>query len=344
METRGLYQESIKRQRIDWLDIAKGLGIIAVVVSHSYCCDLIWIVMAWYVPVFFVCSGFTLKRKSNYTDFIVKKSKRLLLPYLFCMVLMTIFNFLSDLFLHQPFDFFRSTVGVLYSRTMLYPMDAEVNQLMLPKNTQPLWFLTALLASLLLAYPLLGVVKRKCMMLITALVLMALSYLFTFCPILLPWSLDTLPLFVLMVLFGVWIREYEWMKMPWYTYILMLIVYVGMLYFIGDINFSVREYGTSLLMTVVSALSGSLLLMKLSQMMARIQWLNKPLSILGQHSLYIMCFHFPVLTVCGKVIDALPFSGTILLCLSLSSVIIAIFVGYLLSVLVQRYIPFLKFN
>jgi fucose 4-O-acetylase-like acetyltransferase len=56
------------------------------------CFYRIWIVMACYVPVFFVCSGFTLKQQSNYTDFIVKKSKRLLLPYLFCVVLMTAFN------------------------------------------------------------------------------------------------------------------------------------------------------------------------------------------------------------------------------------------------------------
>lgn len=37
-------------QRLDWIDIVKGIGIIAVVLSHSYCCDFIYIISACYVP------------------------------------------------------------------------------------------------------------------------------------------------------------------------------------------------------------------------------------------------------------------------------------------------------
>ena len=52
-------------QRLDWLDVAKGLGIIFVVLSHSQCSNLIWLMSACYVPVFFICSGYTLMIQSK---------------------------------------------------------------------------------------------------------------------------------------------------------------------------------------------------------------------------------------------------------------------------------------
>ena len=88
-----------KEMRLAWLDVAKGLGIIAVVLSHSQCHSLIWIVSACFVPIFFVCSGYTMKEKPcvTYMQFVRKKSKRLLLPYMFCMLLIVAFNYIVGL-------------------------------------------------------------------------------------------------------------------------------------------------------------------------------------------------------------------------------------------------------
>lgn len=314
------------------------------VLSHSKCSELIWIVSACYVPVFFVCSGYTLKRKENQTfkEFVSQKCRRLLLPYLFCMVLIVAFNFIVGKILHQPFDGFRSTIGALYSRAELFPHGTENNILMLPMNSQPMWFLTALLVTIIAAYPLLKWNRDKKVVAITSVFLLILAFLFTELPVLLPWSTDCVPAFLLMILFGYWVREKEWMNLPRWYYAVMLTIYVVILYFNDTVNFSVRQYGNSVTLAVVSSLLGSLLLMKLSQHIEKVKVLRQPLAALGRHSLYIMCFHLPVLTVCAKIISGSSYSGPVLYALYLASVIIAIIAGYVLSLLVQRYILFLK--
>lgn len=328
------------KKRLDWLDIAKGLGIIAVVLSHSQCSSLIWIVSACYVPVFFVCSGYTLRRKQDqsFKMFVKQKTRRLLLPYVLGMILILAFNFLAGMVLHQPFDVFRSTIGALYSRAELFPDGTDNNIMMLPMNSQPMWFLTALLISLVSTWPLLRWRDKRSSAFMVALLLFT-AYLFSLLPILLPWSIDCMPVFVIMILFGSFVRNHEWMKLPWWHYFVMLIVYILLLCFNDSFNISIREYGISISVTVLSALLGSLLLMKCSLLLEKSVILKISLVKLGQHSLYIMCFHLPVLTVCNKVISGFNFSEGLLFLLYLTSVFFAIIISYVLSVTVQKYIP-----
>ena len=213
---------------------------------------------------------------------------------------------------------------------------------MLPMNTQPMWFLTSLFVTLVSTYPLLGVYRFKGRIVIMIFVMLILAYVLSCIPLLLPWSLDTLPLFVLMILLGVQMREKCWINLPKFIYSLIFVFYLVILYFNGDINYSIREYGNSLLMTVSTALMGSLVLIKFSQWISKITWLNKLLSTLGRHSLYIMCFHLPILTVGTKVIDILSFNDVFTYMLNFCMVVIAISLCVILSILLQRYISFLR--
>lgn len=51
------------RQRLDYIDIAKGIGIILVVCNHTIYPELMYYTSAFFVPVFFFCSGFTSSKK-----------------------------------------------------------------------------------------------------------------------------------------------------------------------------------------------------------------------------------------------------------------------------------------
>lgn len=78
--------------RIEWLDIAKGLGVLLVVLGHLwYNCSFSivnQIIYTFHMPMFFILSGFVFKKgDSKFSSFVATKSKRLLLPTLMFFVL-----------------------------------------------------------------------------------------------------------------------------------------------------------------------------------------------------------------------------------------------------------------
>ena len=68
--------------RLQWLDIAKGLAIILMVVGHTSLPDLLSrFIWSFHMPLFFIASGYT-TNWGYLSDFITNKLKRLLLPFL----------------------------------------------------------------------------------------------------------------------------------------------------------------------------------------------------------------------------------------------------------------------
>ncbi len=88
--------EIVKAKRQDWVDIAKGIAIIAVVVGHikfswpdsKYLPLSDLFVWLWHVPVFFMIGGFFLKndRLNKPVEFVKGKVKSLYLPLLYIYI------------------------------------------------------------------------------------------------------------------------------------------------------------------------------------------------------------------------------------------------------------------
>lgn len=66
-------------KRYKYLDVARGIGLMLVVISHS--CGLNSYLINFYIPLFFVLSGYTYKSGRSYGENVIKKAKRLLVPY-----------------------------------------------------------------------------------------------------------------------------------------------------------------------------------------------------------------------------------------------------------------------
>ncbi|WP_238860358.1 acyltransferase family protein [Clostridium sp. YIM B02569] len=79
-------QNKIASSRIEYLDIAKGIGIIMVVWVHasgpfsSY-------MSQFHMPLFFLISGFLFNSSSSLKDFIIKKIKTLYIPFISCNII-----------------------------------------------------------------------------------------------------------------------------------------------------------------------------------------------------------------------------------------------------------------
>ena len=81
-------------KRILWVDVAKAIGIYFIVLGHVLTTGTLrrWI-FAFHVPLFFFLAGVTLKTNSTWMDFVKKKAKGLLIPYIsFSFVSMAIYE------------------------------------------------------------------------------------------------------------------------------------------------------------------------------------------------------------------------------------------------------------
>ena len=77
----------VESNRLDWIDVAKGLGISSVVIGHVYTNYIHWIIFAFHMPLFFFLSGITLKPKQLK---IKKIFKGLIIPYVSYLFLLSI--------------------------------------------------------------------------------------------------------------------------------------------------------------------------------------------------------------------------------------------------------------
>lgn len=72
------------KQRVEWIDIAKGLGIIMVIVGHTIALRYSQLLYAFHMPLFFFLSGlvYNQDKYNKYGYFVRAKAKHILLPWL----------------------------------------------------------------------------------------------------------------------------------------------------------------------------------------------------------------------------------------------------------------------
>lgn len=263
-------------QRLEYVDIAKGIGMVLVVCSHSDALGLMWLLMGMFVPIFYFCSGYTFSMRGTLKASMLKRFRKLFVPYLFFSVL------LFCVFRHFSL---REVIGMLYSRYSLFPLDVTPNVKFLTSGNYPMWFLTSMIVSYLLFYLLVYYEHyRYCLTGVYALATLAFSY----SPVLLPWSIDTAGLTALFMYAGFLARRHKCMQLsPWHIAILA-VTYVGLHCVAGDINLSVRMYGTSAVVYFVIGSIGSFLVLWASRFLEH-TWPGKVFLALGRHSLTIFC-------------------------------------------------------
>ena len=80
-----MMQAEKTRGRLDYIDISKGLGMLTIIWGHVVEFGITnSFVYAFHIPLFFALSGcvFDRQRYSNYKQFLIRKIKTLLIPYL----------------------------------------------------------------------------------------------------------------------------------------------------------------------------------------------------------------------------------------------------------------------
>lgn len=137
-----------------------------------------------------------------------------------------------------------------------------------------------------------------------------MTYVLSFLPILLPWSLDTMFLMTIFIFAGSYIRRYNLLyKTSKLQLIILIMVYIFSVLQCDWVNLSVRVYGNSLLFLLIGGILGSYILIFISMQIERhLSIVGSVLSALGIQSLPIFCIHIPFIKIWENTLSCIPFS------------------------------------
>ena len=90
----------MEKKRIAWLDAVKAVGILVVLLVHTGRSfgPVSFYGGMFYMPIFFVAAGYTFRVKEgeSYGTFLLKKAKRLLIPYFGTSAFLWVFFWVKD--------------------------------------------------------------------------------------------------------------------------------------------------------------------------------------------------------------------------------------------------------
>ena len=188
--------------RLDYVDVAKGMMILAVVLSHAWFAnsDILGDFLPFSMPVFFFLSGFTYKSGRSYGVNIRRRAVSLLLPYfIFCAICNLFFPVYGGLVkqISMMSYTYLPTKGALW--LAVFKADA-LNMLM----STPMWFLAALFTASLIFFALVEWTRKslKKTVIISVLLVAATVVIELLKKGTLPWFIDLAPYAAALMLLG----------------------------------------------------------------------------------------------------------------------------------------------
>lgn len=309
-------------KRLDYVDIAKGLGIMLVIMGHIEH-DYVPFCGSVHIPLFFMLSGYLYDMdKSNREPFGTasqKRVKRLLIPY-FIYNLILYAKYLLKLIVSHEFSLGlagRALGGFVYSSSLLYknvPLEKNLEGFVFGNG--PLWFLTAMAAaSVIFNIIIYYVLKHRFHLkkiIISSVVLGVISWLLCrYLPFYLPWSFEMALLGCIFMLFGLCLRNWkidEVLKRHFEIPLLSLIVFIGLHYVNGSANMAIQDYGRSMTLYLLLGMLGSVIVLFISILLEKYSKINRALSYVGQNTLIILAFHMTIISLMVSVLEKLQFT------------------------------------
>lgn len=273
----------MEKERVYWIDQAKALGLIVVMLVHGPIPLLLeHYLRSFSMPRFFIISGLFLNLEKPFKEFVQSKVVRLLIPYFL-------------------FSFGTFLVWLLY-RTISTEPDALVNPLNAfawifygngggnMVHNRPLWFLPSLFTTLLLVYFMIRVPKPYVYGVIVLSTVFG-YFLLDWEPIRPPWSLDLMFTTAALVAIGYLYRNNFLFSKPlsWTGLFIWTLVSVTTAFSNVFLRLSGADVGNYFLF-YISAIAGTIVTLDLTKRMPY----NHFLSFVGRHSLPIYAMHITV--------------------------------------------------
>ncbi len=290
------------KTRLDYVDVAKGMMILAVVLSHTWFAnsDILGDFLPFSMPVFFFLSGFTFRPGRSYGLNMRRRAVSLLVPYfIFCAVCTLFFPVYADLVkkISMMSYAYLPTKGALW--LAILKVDS-LNMLM----CTPMWFLPALFTGSILFFALAGRTQKSLKktviavaVLIAAAVVIDIAKKGT-----LVWFVDLAPYAAALMLLGAYFgskKLYGKLDAKWIVIGLALLAVSEILnrVFPGSARTSLVQYieggaWYGVLTAFVIAVTGCIGSLCVARLVDLVPVLNKVFRWLGRNSLWILCIHY----------------------------------------------------
>lgn len=283
------------KERIEWIDTAKGICILLVVLTHAanplgITYPLADVLITFRMPLYFILSGLFFKTYNGFGDFIVRKINKLIIPYTFFFLLLSVF---IPFALYQWFDFtiWGYTGNGIHNLAYIFSENLTPNP--------AIWFLVSLFEVNILFYLIYLIAqkstRKKLCIIILTLIIGFTGLIISIDGIKWPYYLDTsfsaLPFFV----FGWYIRNesnylYE-KKSKLYILIIAAIAFALIVHYFsfGPCYFRLNSYGKlgGLLQLYPYGIIGSLIIFEFARYMGKVPFL----SFVGRYSIIVLCIH-----------------------------------------------------
>lgn len=269
------------------LDIAKGIGIILVVLGHTKGPEeMMNYIYCFHMPLFFIISGYLFnyeKWKNKFDAFIYNRVERLMIPY-----------FMTTLFFFYPFWLFlgrnfgegknlnispwKEFIGIFYGSAVDHYMDF---------NT-PLWFLPCLFIGEIIFFFGLNLIKSTNVRCATFLVISSIgAFIGHFYAM--PWSIDVAMVVQIFFFFG-YILKYKKIHINYVIGISSLLIMLLVVYCQGGVDTATRHYN-NIILYYIGGISGTLFILWCCKLIAKIRYISKVLSYFGVQSMSVFMWH-----------------------------------------------------
>ncbi len=334
------------KKRINYIDIAKGIAIISIVLGHTvgYSNHLIPFrnfFYSFHVALFFMISGYLFHTNKNLRTFTKEKFIRIMIPYFIWCILFLIPYILFSNGIKNTLNINAiSNIKELIINTLY----GNGNDFHLKQNSS-LWFLPALFTMEFIFYFIIKLVNKNPKLEIPTLLLILLTNIITSTKLtfIFPWGLNTTLNISIYFYIGYLLNKYKIInRLKWYTIpICLTLGVIGFILNTQKITYMNYGYG-NIYYAFLSGLSFSILILYISKLLNR----NNILESIGQNTMGVLIFHKIVLLLFQSklgIISKLLINSNLLteLLLAIICLICSIFISLIITKIIKKICPFM---
>ncbi len=275
----------MENKRIDFIDVAKGIGIILVVLGHLNSAEqpIRNFIYSFHMPLFFILSGIFFNDKTDFKTLLIKSIKTLLIPYLIFVAVDAIVYIIMHNFQWESVTF--------AIKTRLISMTGARLRI----TNLPLWFMFALFFIRILYYFIHKVKLLEIITVLAGILLVAVAKYFWYPPKCM--YIVALPC-VMFYSIGYRLKKHIFdlssLQFNWRGLILLIVVVIS-LFITSNINDCVNiysyKYGNFGLF-YLNGILGSATVLLLSVWLSKVKPFSKVLVYLGKNSVVILICHY----------------------------------------------------
>lgn len=287
MEEKAIkYNKDKEIKRVMFIDIAKGIAILLMIVGHAIKHGILRnTIFSFHLPLFIITSGLFYKEKTIKEDIIILM-KKLLIPTFIVTFLIYMIN---NVYIKGFLDAFIESIKVIVTG---WSYKAKIDYSF--EGVNVVWFIYLLVGIRLLFRINKKIAKNnEIYLFILVIVEMFIGYILGAKGYWLPWSLDVAFLSVFFYYIGYVLNKYNLLEKIFSDYkiltLILIIWIIGIKY--SWIELAIRRYPHGCF-SLITATAGSIIILKISKIIEeKFKRCSKVLSFCGENSLYILFGH-----------------------------------------------------